>query len=778
MGQDVALECENHLQTESRLKIVGPSRCSTKVEERDTKGQPTSRYYHLKSLDGDFKESSLSCTPSLHRKSMPSRCLGVDVNDNGVLKRGSVYQSSKEVTRIRKLREGRRKVELANDDDDAFLSFEIVDSLSEPMSKEAVVPLQQNQSPLVLLNAEPALPCVDTSHSVTSTSMEFLDLSFRDLPEEPLNPQTSCSSFVAEENSSADNLLEICLHTDDANHLYTDAAPKLLQTGSSGELRSKCNRMLGPENNGNIINEKEMIKSLPKSLSAKAGNFSSSCQSVNASPKNRFSPFKRMLDPIMKSKSMRNPSVMETENAEGTANNLAGITRNGLSRKSLLNDFSKVNQKIEYDGQLSGKDQVLTTVSSPAHLHGILKLETKNGTPSFEFSIKDPENVLSAKTWRTDNAFNWVYTFHSCKRKINNTGKGTKDRHGQSSPVIGQMQVSCYLCSEVRENGLLNNSAVTQFILYDVAQARRSFSVEERSQCSSDSIRPRTNIISESSIADGPLERSNSLERQLHVRHAFSSCDSDASTSYPWSPADLLPHLEIAAIVIQIPFNKKETSKDMKTEEVGSHENSNLSSVTRVDQDRETMAGSLDPGIMKVVIPSGTHGLPSTDEGGPSSLLDRWRFGGGCDCGGWDMACPIAVFGNTSADDWADYSTMESQKPMVLFAEGSKEKLPALSMMADGKGQYSVDFHARLSTLQAFSVCIALLHVSEASLAVGHEKSKQRLYSDSLKLLLEEEMRHLIEAVAVEEKRKAKKKVEQIPPSFFLDPPFSPMGRV
>lgn len=98
-------------------------------------------------------------------------------------------------------------------------------------------------------------------------------------------------------------------------------------------------------------------------------------------------------------------------------------------------------------------------------------------------------------------------------------------------------------------------------------------------------------------------------------------------------------------------------------------------------------------------------------------------------------------------------------------------------MMADGKGQYSVDFHARLSTLQAFSICIALLHVSEASLAVGHEKNKQRLYSDSLKLLLEEEVRHLIEAVAVEDKRKSKK-VEQIPPSFFLDPPFSPMGRV
>lgn len=113
-----------------------------------------------------------------------------------------------------------------------------------------------------------------------------------------------------------------------------------------------------------------------------------------------------------------------------------------------------------------------------------------------------------------------------------------------------------------------------------------------------------------------------------------------------------------------------------------------------------------------------------------------------------------------------------------ILKQGTKEKLPALSMMAVGKGQYSVVFHAQLSALQAFSICIALLHSSEVSLAVGHEKNRQSLYSNSLKLLLEEEVRHLIEAVAVKDKRKATKKVEQIPLSFCLDPPFSPISRV
>lgn len=91
--------------------------------------------------------------------------------------------------------------------------------------------------------------------------------------------------------------------------------------------------------------------------------------------------------------------------------------------------------------------------------------------------------------------------------------------------------------------------------------------------------------------------------------------------------------------------------------------------------------------------------------------------------------------------------------------------------MADGKGQYLVDFHARLSTLQAFSICIAVLHGFDVASAVIQEKNRQKSHSNSLKLLLEEEVWRLIEAAASEE-RKVK------PTSFLLDAPFSPMGRV
>lgn len=59
----------------------------------------------------------------------------------------------------------------------------------------------------------------------------------------------------------------------------------------------------------------------------------------------------------------------------------------------------------------------------------------------------------------------------------------------------------------------------------------------------------------------------------------------------------------------------------------------------------------------------------------------------------------------------------------------------------EGGGLYSVHFHAQLSTLQAFSICIAILHSSETSPLVD-QQSRQRLHSDALKLLPREEVRH------------------------------------
>lgn len=72
---------------------------------------------------------------------------------------------------------------------------------------------------------------------------------------------------------------------------------------------------------------------------------------------------------------------------------------------------------------------------------------------------------------------------------------------------------------------------------------------------------------------------------------------------------------------------------------------------------------------VKVITASGTHGSPNSDGGVPSPLLKRWRSSGGCDCGGWDMACPVAVFDNSSARNAADSSFIATQWSLELFAQ-------------------------------------------------------------------------------------------------------------
>lgn len=91
-------------------------------------------------------------------------------------------------------------------------------------------------------------------------------------------------------------------------------------------------------------------------------------------------------------------------------------------------------------------------------------------------------------------------------------------------------------------------------------------------------------------------------------------------------------------------------------------------------------------------------------------------------------------------------------------------------------GKYAVDFHAQLSSLQAFSICVATLHATEASPS-GREKREPTLQCDALKVSTEEEIKSMVDAIAELEKSKVKK-MEQVVPSFVLNPPFSPIARV
>ncbi|KAI4322102.1 hypothetical protein L6164_021822 [Bauhinia variegata] len=107
-----------------------------------------------------------------------------------------------------------------------------------------------------------------------------------------------------------------------------------------------------------------------------------------------------------------------------------------------------------------------------------------------------------------------------------------------------------------------------------------------------------------------------------------------------------------------------------------------------------------------VVLPSGIHSLPS--KGGPSSLIERWKSGGSCDCGGWDLGCKLKILANENRGGKMSKSYSADRFELSLQGNGQEHR-PYFCLAPYKHGIYSVAFDSSLSLLQAFSICIALV---------------------------------------------------------------------
>ncbi|KAL0842522.1 hypothetical protein Bca101_015767 [Brassica carinata] len=103
-----------------------------------------------------------------------------------------------------------------------------------------------------------------------------------------------------------------------------------------------------------------------------------------------------------------------------------------------------------------------------------------------------------------------------------------------------------------------------------------------------------------------------------------------------------------------------------------------------------------------VVIPGGVHSFP--EKGAPTPLVTRWRSGGICDCGGWDVGCKLHILSNKTL-------LHELDRSFKLFdqEESDQDSGPVLVMTELKKGMYRVEFGSFLSHLQAFFVCVTVI---------------------------------------------------------------------
>ncbi|KAL3327348.1 hypothetical protein AABB24_035161 [Solanum stoloniferum] len=154
-----------------------------------------------------------------------------------------------------------------------------------------------------------------------------------------------------------------------------------------------------------------------------------------------------------------------------------------------------------------------------------------------------------------------------------------------------------------------------------------------------------------------------------------------------------------------------------------------------------------------VILPGGTHNLPN--DGTPSSLLERWRSGGLCDCGGWDVGCKLKMLEQ-------DKNCRNQDFLNLLIQGGDRRSKPIFSMAPLKNGLYSVEFDSSVPLLEAFSICVSALtsHKLADIFEIG-SLGQKKVSSDT--------PRGTKASTAVQ---------GQVPQRYVSSPPPSPVGRI
>ncbi|CAH8355638.1 unnamed protein product [Eruca vesicaria subsp. sativa] len=112
-------------------------------------------------------------------------------------------------------------------------------------------------------------------------------------------------------------------------------------------------------------------------------------------------------------------------------------------------------------------------------------------------------------------------------------------------------------------------------------------------------------------------------------------------------------------------------------------------------------------GETTVIIPGGVHSIP--EKGAPTPLVSRWRSGGLCDCGGWDVGCKLFVYLSNKTTLLHELDHHQSFKLFAQEESDQDSRGPVLAMTELKSGIYRVEFDSFLSHLQAFFVCVTVV---------------------------------------------------------------------
>ncbi|KAL5817087.1 hypothetical protein ACOSQ3_025465 [Xanthoceras sorbifolium] len=462
---------------------------------------------------------------------------------------------------------------------------------------------------------------------------------------------------------------------------------------------------------------------LEKAVTSSGLNTSNSDKS-NATSRARSSPLRRLLDPILKPKPA-NSNIGEPLPKDS-------IPKDRASKSSDVRPFSSTvgGQQGRVKLDMTGCKTINVNDSFQGKKHGssavqaLLRVAVKNGQPLFTFAVDNESDILAATVKKLSTSkkedYSCIYTFFTIQevkkkngRWLNHGGKGQS--HDYIPNVEAQMKVFGSHYPNIREN-YVDQFSMREFVL---------FSVE---------LRP-----------------------------------SDQQAS------DFQPNDELAAVVIKIPLRICRSSlfdgyqSDMRKDlpQVGFKEC--LPEVTFASGEKvqnRPFVSSQDVSAT-VILPSGVHSLPRKGE--PSSLIHRWKSGGSCDCGGWDLGCKLRVLANRnqlSKKAGSSKACSRANQFELFSQEGVQENQPFFSLAPFKDGIYSVEFSSSLLPLQAFSICIAVLDSQKPCVSSGS--------SD----LFEEKTPGETVSVPNDGTTAPEQFEGEVPARYVSYPPLSPVGRV
>ncbi|WVZ55397.1 hypothetical protein U9M48_006060 [Paspalum notatum var. saurae] len=378
-----------------------------------------------------------------------------------------------------------------------------------------------------------------------------------------------------------------------------------------------------------------------------------------------------------------------------------------------------IHQKMpplcSYTASMSSSQPLLSHCPSSLSA-GLLQCIWKDGLPNFELSLDDPIAVYTANPIRVqedDKALDYVYMIHSGEQ-------GRKDWMGHSSSVtrlVGKIKVSSSVVLNSDQSSILE----TEFVLYgspdDYLRQMHtsSYSVPKGKGL----VKRVTEIMRTGNVSSSPkhswkLGKSSSHQFDDLTETPESQMISSRESGLTNLNTDDLPtNQELAAIVVREQQHKRQKEPVVGGWGLKFLEKAGLNhSEDNKDTDAQNRDGTAK--CITAVVPRGYHGGVVSKSNGPSSLIKRWRSGGCCDCGGWDLGCPIRVLNNDCCASLPEGESQDSRSVELSIKGPKNETMLRLVNITDDL--YILYFDSSLSPLQCFSTGIGIVHSQAPSL--------------------------------------------------------------